>query len=81
MNDDITNTGNYTWINTAATTSATNLTFTTGSTDSFAFTVNGTPWHPVIPDKNWMPYRHFEYIPKWHQKFARYKLQMQSMWD
>jgi len=69
------------WFGSSATTSTANLTFTTASTDAFTFTVNGTPYHPIIPDKNWMPYKYVEYEPKWHKKFARYKLQMQSMWD
>jgi len=78
--DDTTDSGgNFTWTGATATTD--NLTFTAGSADSFSFTFNGTSYHPIIPDKNWMPYRYFEYIPKWHKKFASYKLQMQSMWD
>ena len=77
--DDTTDSGgNFTWTGATATTD--NLTFTTG-TNSYTFLVNGTSYHQIIPDKNWMPYRYFEYIPKWHKKFASYKLQMQSMWD
>jgi len=81
MSDDTSGNNPFWFDGGTATTGVTNLTFTTGSTDSFTFTVNGTPWHPVIPDKNWMPYKYVEYEPKWHKKFARYKLQMQSMWD
>ena len=33
------------------------------------------------PDKDWMPYRHFEYDPLWHKKFARIKIQMETMWE
>jgi len=36
----------------------------------------------IIPsDKDWMPYRHFEYDPLWHKKYASIKYQMQTMWD
>jgi len=77
-NDNFTNNGNYTWWNTTATTASTNLTF---NTDCFTFAVNGTSWHPVIPDKDWMPYSYVEYEPKWHKKFASYKNQMEKMWD
>jgi len=67
---------NFTW------TTANTGTFTgTGSTDSYAFFVNGTPCHYVIPDKDWMPYSYVEYEPKWHKKYARYKIQMESMWN
>ncbi len=76
MNDDTSFTDDYAWTNTGATTAAVNFTV---STDG-SYIANYTRYQ-IIPDKNWMPYRHFEYIPKWHQKFARYKLQMQSMWD
>ncbi len=79
MIDDTTDSGgNFTW--TGATASTGDFTSYAG-TNNFTFTVSGTSWHPMMPDKNWMPNRHFEYIPKWHQKFASYKLQMQSMWD
>ena len=33
------------------------------------------------PDKDWMPYSHFEYEPVWHKKYAAIKYQMESMWD
>ena len=71
--------GNFTWSNSTATTG--NFTLNVENTASFIFTVNGTTWHPVIPDKNWMPYPYSEYEPKWHKKFARYKLQIEKMWD
>ncbi len=70
--------GNFTWTSTAATTG--NFTLT-GGTDSYTFFVNGTSSHPIIPDKNWMPYRYFEYEPRWHKKYAIYKIQMSKMWD
>ena len=76
FDDDMTN-SNFTWINSTATTGN----FTLNSGNTLTFTVNGTFYHPVIPDKNWMPSTHFEYEPKWHKKFARYKLQMEKMWD
>ena len=53
-----------------------NVTLIAGNTLNIIFTSS-----VIIPDKNWMPYRHFEYEPKWHQKFARYKLQIKNMWD
>ncbi len=78
MNPYDTSDDNTFWINsTAATTTGTlNVTFTTAG----AYLPNYTRYQ-IIPDKNWMPYRHFEYVPEWHQKFARYKLQMKTMWD
>ena len=77
MNDDIGN-SNFTWTNASTTTG--NFTIAT-DTNAFTFSVNGTSYEPVIPDKNWMPYRYVEYEPRWHQKFARYKLQIKKMWD
>jgi len=80
--DDGTGFNPNTWWNTTASTSGgiffsgpvTNITATTSSN-----------WHVVktipIPDKNWMPYQYVEYEPKWHQKFASYKNQMEHMWD
>jgi len=60
---------NFTWWNT-----------TTGSDISFlVYPITITT--SVIPDKDWMPYRYVEYEPKWHKKFARYKLQISKMWD
>jgi len=76
MNDDTSYTGDYNWTSTAAATSAVNFTFSTG----IAYISNYTRYQ-IIPDKNWMPYRHFEYEPRWHQKFASIKLQMETMWD
>ncbi len=57
-----------------------------GSAPVFSFTAStstsGTGfWSVTLTDKDWMPYKYVEYEPKWHKKFARYKLQMQSMWD
>jgi len=75
--DDITNNG-FTWTNSTA---ATNFTVDTGGTAYFTFTGYGTTSNPIIPDKNWMPYSHFEYDPLWHKKFARYKLQIEKMWE
>lgn len=73
-------TGNFTWSNNNTTTNG-NFFINSNTGNNFAFTVNGTSYHPVIPDKNWMPYRYFEYDPKWHKKYARYKIQMSSMWN
>ena len=79
MTDDTTDSGGtFTWTGSSATTGD----FTSyAGTNNFTFTVNGTSYHPIIPDKNWMPYRYFEYDPKWHKKYARYKIQMSKMWD
>jgi len=77
--DDITDSGNFTWNTASATTG--NFALSTGGTDSYTFYVNGTAPNPIIPDKNWMPYRYFEYEPRWHKKYARYKLQIEKMWD
>jgi hypothetical protein len=63
------------WINTTASTGTLNFTFITNGTFP-----NYTS-QKILPNKDWMPYRYVEYEPKWHKKFARYKLQMQSMWD
>jgi len=79
MIDDITDSGNFTW-NSAFTTTG-NFTLSTAGTDSYTFYVNGTVRAPIIPDKNWMPYTYFEYEPRWHKKYARYKIQMSKMWD
>jgi len=35
----------------------------------------------TLSDKDWMPYDFFEYIPVWHEKYARIKYQMEKMWD
>ena len=50
-------------------------------TNSLASTVRWAQGYPIIPDKDWMPYRHFEYDPLWHKKFAAIKYQMKKMWD
>lgn len=34
----------------------------------------------IVDDKDWRPYRHFEYDPIWHKKFASIKYQMETMW-
>lgn len=60
---------------TAITSSTINL---TGSQD-FVLTYNIPYTNP--PDVNWMPYEYVEYEPKWHQKYARIKYQMEKMWD
>ncbi len=78
--DDTTDTGNFTWTNSTASTGNFTLSAATNLTN-FTFAVNGTSYHPVIPDKNWMPYPYFEYEPKWHIKYASYKNQMEHMWD
>lgn len=72
------NNDNYTWWNTTA---SDNITFSGTFNLTTAATTTGSNWHPIKPDKNWMPYVYVEYEPKWHQKFARYKLQMKNMWD
>ena len=59
---------------------------TTGTFNAISFTIGTTTgntsyWNISISDNDWMPYKYVEYEPKWHKKFARYKLQMQSMWD
>lgn len=74
---DTTSDDNTIWINSfAANTGTVNFTFTTNG----AYLPNYTRYQ-IIPDKNWMPYRHFEYDPLWHKKFASIKLQMETMWD
>ena len=77
MNPYDTSDDNTIWINsTAATTGTLNFTFTTAG----AYLPNYTRYQ-IIPDKNWMPNRHFEYDPLWHKKFARIRIQMETMWD
>jgi len=62
-------------------TAITTANFIVGSTDGFFFPLyGGTSYHPISPDKNWMPYKYFEYEPIWHKKYARYKIQMENMW-
>ena len=70
MNND-----NFTWWNTTATTSD-NITFS----GTFNLTTNSN-WSQIKVDHNWMPYAYVEYEPLWHKKFARYKLQIENMWD
>lgn len=72
-NDD-----NFTWTSSTITTG--NFTLL-GGTNNLVFTVSWPQWYPIIPDKDWMPYRHFEYDPLWHKKFAAIKYQMEKMWD
>ena len=72
---------------TSFTSSATNIPYLDiGSTTGSVFTASTTTddtiiWSVILSDMDWMPYKYVEYEPKWHKKFARYKLQMQSMWD
>ena len=72
-NDD-----NFTWANSTITTG--NFTLV-GGPSSLVFAVSSPQGYPIIPDKDWMPYRHFEYDPLWHKKFAAIKYQMKKMWD
>jgi len=72
------NPNNYTWWNTTAT-SSDSMSF--GGTATFATTTSSNWCVVKIPDKDWMPYNYVEYEPKWHQKFASYKNQMEYMWD
>ena len=86
MNDDVTR-----WNEFGTTSFTTNGTdsipyLNIGSTAAFSFTASTTTgdngfWSVTLSDKDWMPYKYVEYDPKWHKKFARYKLQMQTMWD
>jgi len=74
--DGSTTNGNFTWWNTTALTSD-NIIFSACAT-----TTTDPNWCVVkVPDKDWMPYAYVEYEPRWHQKFARYKLQIKKMWD
>ena len=67
---------NFTWGNTPN-----DLTLITGGTYALTVTATSGSYQSIIPDKDWMPYRHFEYEPEWHQKFARYKIQIEKMWN
>jgi hypothetical protein len=86
MNDD---TSGWSEINGSFFTSSTDSIpyLNTGSNNVFSFTASTTTtggngfWSVTLSEKDWMPYKYVEYEPKWHQKFARYKLQMQNMWD
>ncbi len=73
-NDD-----NFTWTDSTITTTG-NFTLV-GGASSLVFNVGTPQGYPIIPDKDWMPYRHFEYDPLWHKKFAAIKYQMKKMWD
>lgn len=82
--DETTANGNFTWTGSTATTTDGIFTLNAeGVTNiDFGFATTTSTWHkPIIPDKNWMPYVYFEYDPKWHKKFARYKIQISKMWD
>lgn len=70
---------NFTWWTTAST-SDNNLFFGGTAATTIDFT-NYTKTRIKTPDKDWMPYNYIEYEPKWHKKFARYKNQMEHMWD
>jgi len=67
------NNWNFTWTNGTATTNTDNFIFSTNTTST-------TLYH-IRDDKDWMPYFNAEYEPKWHKKYARYKIQMEKMWD
>jgi len=81
MNNDNYN-DNYTWWNSTATTSD-DIIFS--GTFNFATTTTASNWYGIKsktpPDKNWMPYVYVEYEPVWHKKFARIRIQMETMWD
>ena len=79
MSSDFTN-GNFTWWNTTESTSTSDNNLFFGGTCSTA-TATGSNYTIKTPDKDWMPYNYIEYEPKWHQKFASYKNQMEHMWD
>lgn len=49
----------------------------TGTTLTATYTTGSN----IPSDKDWMPYRHFEYDPLWHKKYAAIKYQMETMWD
>ena len=72
MSSDFTSNGNFTWWNTTA---------STGDSVFFDPVPIYSTTTTKTPDKDWMPYKHFEYDPKWHKKFANYKLQMDHMWE
>jgi len=90
MSSNFTNNGNFTWWNTTDSASSNLFTTATTSGDNIIFSgtfdittaANNSNWCQIkTADKDWMPYPYFEYEPKWHKKFARYKLQMEKMWD
>ena len=78
MSSDFTTNGNFTWWNTTAS-SSDNIFFS--GINSTATTTNSNWCVVKTPDKDWMPYDYVEYEPRWHQKFASYKNQMEHMWD
>ncbi len=68
--------GNINWNNVSTASTASNtMTFTTDGTDT------GFTWCPtIINEKDWLPYHHESYEPKWHILLG-YKTQLQRMWD
>jgi len=70
---------NFTWWNTSV--AGDNIVFLGTFDLTGGASIAGSNWHQIKPDKDWMPYRYVEYEPKWHKKFARYKLQISKMWD
>jgi len=78
MSFDNTGNSNFTWWNNSA---SDNITFSGTFNMATTTTTTGSNWHKIKPDKNWMPYAYVEYEPIWHKKFARYKLQMEKMWN
>jgi hypothetical protein len=79
MSSDFTNDNFNWWNNTTASTSDGIFSFSSTATNA---TLTNSNWCVVkTPDKDWMPYPHFEYEPRWHQKYSRYKNQMEHMWD
>ncbi len=45
--------------------------------DTATFTTN----LDIITTEDWMPYKFFEYDPIFHKKYARYKIQIENMWQ
>ena len=74
--DEPTSNSNIVWNNLSDTgTTASNTITFTGSTDT------GSLWYyPILDDKDWLPYYHESYEPKWHILLG-YKTQLQRMWD
>ncbi len=75
--DGTANNGNIVWNNfsTASTNASNTISFTTSDTDT------GSLWYyPILEDKDWLPYYHESYEPKWHILLG-YKTQLQRMWD
>ena len=75
----------FTWNTSTATSTTDTFTFNIGYTNEFSLITNGTVYSSsppvIIPNHNWMPYSYVEYEPKWHKKYARYKLQIEKMWQ